>query len=193
MRNHGRFLVLAAPALSALLLASGCGLLPGNIGLSSEPTPSPTKTGTPHPLVGPAVGANTIAPVTGPGPSPVMPLNLAGPDSPQDVISIQAQSLKAAEDDHKLLAARLLQLEAALQDKEKALAEAAEDITRTADEVGRTRADIRKVRQENADLREKLDKTQKELIEVQKENIRLREKEQEPDGPPMVPEADKEP
>ena len=39
----------------------------------------------------PAPSANSVAPVTGPGPAPVLPLNLAGPESPQDVISMQSQ------------------------------------------------------------------------------------------------------
>ncbi len=194
MRNHGRFLLRGAPALTALVLACGCGVLPGNFGVSSEPKPSPTaKAGPGHPAVVAAPGANSTAPVTGPGPAPVLPLNLAGPESPQDVISAQAQSLKAAEDDRKLLSARMAQLEALLQDKERALAEAADDITKTGEEVGRVRADIRRLRQENAELRDKLDKSQKEVIDLRKQMIKMMEKDEAPGGPPMQPVPDKEP
>jgi hypothetical protein len=184
MRNHGRFLLRAAPALSALLLACGCASLPGTFGQSNEPTPSPTRKGPPHPIAGPAPSANSVAPVTGPGPAPVLPLNLAGPESPQDVISMQVQKLNAAEDDRKLLAARLAQLDAVVQDKERALAEATDDIAKTGEEINRTRADIRRCKQENADLRDKLDKSQKEVIDLRKQIIKMMEKEEPPPKEP---------
>jgi hypothetical protein len=174
MRNHGRFLLGRAAAL-ALLLACGCNL-PGTFGVSSEPTPSPTRQpGAPHPLVAPAASANATAPVTGPGPAPILPLNLAGPESPQDVISLQNQKLSAMDDDRKLLAARLMQREAELQEKEKALAEAADDIGRTGEEINRTRADVRRVKQENADLADKLERSQKEVIDLRKQIIKMME------------------
>ncbi len=187
MRNHGRFLLLSAPALGLVMFASGCGL-PGTFGVSSEPTGSPTRNGTPNRLTGPAASANTVGTVSSPGPTPILPLNLAGPESPQDVISLQSQKLAAADDDRKLLAARLLQLQTALNEKEDGLAAASKDITKTEVEIDRARVDIRRVKQENAALREKLDKTEKELIEVQKQNIKMREKEQDAEAvPPEIP------
>jgi len=189
MRNHGRFLLRSAPVLGVLVLAGGCAL-PGTFGVSSEPTASPTRSGTPGRLLGPAASANTTGTVSSPGPAPILPLNLVGPESPQDVISLQSQKLAAADDDRKLLAARLAQLEATLIEKERALTDASDDITKTEDEVGRTRADIRRIKQENAVLREKLDRTEKELIDVQKQNIKMREKEQDAEAaPPEAPPA----
>jgi hypothetical protein len=175
MRSHERFLLCCAPALSAFLLACGCAALPGTFGQSSEPTPSPTRKHDPHPVAGLSPSANSVAPVTGSGPAPFLPLNLAGPESPQDVISFQAQKLNAVEDDRKLLAARMAQLEATLQEKDRALAEAADDVIKTGEEINRTRADIRRTKLENADLREKLDKSQKEVIELRKQIIKMME------------------
>jgi hypothetical protein len=195
MRSDGRFLLCGAPVLTALLLACGCGTIPGTFGVSSEPRPSPdVKPGPPHRPLASAPSANSVAPVTPPGPAPIMPLNLAGPESPQDVISMQAQKLKAVEDDRKLLAARLAQLEATVQDRDRELREAQEDITKTSEEINRTRADTRRVRQENADLRDKLDKSQKEVIELRKQIIKMMEKEIPPGGGvPMEREPAKEP
>jgi hypothetical protein len=193
MRSHGRLLLRCSPALSALLFACGCGILPGTFGLSNEPTPSPTKTGQQHPLVAPAPSANSVAPVTGPGPAPVLPLNLAGPESPQDLISMQAQSLNAAADDRKLMAARMMQLEAALQDKEKAIAEAIDDVTRTGEDLAKMRAESRHVKQEKAELQGKVEKLEKEVIELRKQIIKMMEKEQPPEGPPMEPALHREP
>jgi hypothetical protein len=179
MRNHGRYLLRAAPALTAFLLACGCGTLPGTFGVSSEPTPSPTKTGQQHPLVAPAPSANSVAPVTPPGASPVLPLNLAGPESPQDLISLQQQSLKAADDDRKLLAARVLQLEATIQDKEKAINEAIDDVGRTGEDLARMRVESRRLKQEKADLQTKVEQLEKEVIDLRKQMIKMMEKEQE--------------
>ena len=183
MSNHGWFLLRSAPVLGVLVLASGCAL-PGTFGVSNEPTASPTKSPYPPRPLAPTGSANTTGTVSSPGPSPILPLNLAAPESPQDVISMQSQKLAAADDDRKLLAARLAQLEASLIEKEKALADAADDITKTGDEITRTRSDIRRIKQENSVLRDKLDKTEKELIEVQKLNIKMREKEQDTEVAP---------
>ncbi len=183
MRNHGRFLLRGAPALAALLLACGCGVLPGTFGVSSEPTPSPTKTGTQHPLVAPAPSANTVAPVTPPGPAPVLPLNLNGPESPQDLVSMQQQNLTTLKDERNLLAARVLQLEATITDKEKAINEAIDDVTRTGEDLGRMRTESRRLRQEKADLQTKVDQLEKEVIDLRKQMIKMMEKDQQPEGP----------
>ena len=74
--------------------------------------------------------------MTPPGPAPIMPLNLAGPELPQDVISIQAQKLNAVEDDRKLLCARLAQLEATVQDRDRELREAWHPGLRTERDLG---------------------------------------------------------
>jgi hypothetical protein len=173
MRNHGRFLLGRAPALWALLLAYGC-QLPGTMGVSTEPGP-----GRPPPGADklPAARANVpTGPVTGPGPAPILPLNLQQLESPQDQLSQLSQQLKDCEDVRKLLAARALQLEKTVQEKDAALAEASDDITKTEEEIARTRTDIRRVKQENADLRDKLDKSQHEVIDLRKQMIKMMEK-----------------
>jgi hypothetical protein len=171
MRNQGRFPLRCAPALLALLLAGGCSL-PGTFGVSNEPGPSKPPPGTAHPPTGPI----PVGPVVGPGPSAILPLNLAQPESPQDQASLLSQKLHGVEDDRNLLAARLLQLETTLQDKEKALTEATEDIGKTGEEINRARADIRRMKQENADLRDKLDRSQREVIDLRKQMIKQMEK-----------------
>jgi hypothetical protein len=194
MRSHGRLLRRGAPALTALLLTCGCASIPGTFGQSSEPTPSPTRKPQSHAIAGPAPSANSVAPVTGPGPTPILPLNLAGPESPQDVISFQSQKLNAAEDERKLLAARLAQLEATLQDRDRAQAETIEEIREAREEFAHKLADVNKrCKLENTDLLERLRKTEKEWIEAVKENNRLKEKLPEPDGTPMEREPRREP
>jgi hypothetical protein len=182
MRSHGWFLLRSTPALSALLIACGCSL-PGNFGVSSEPTPSPTKTGTPFRPFAPSPSANSVAPVTGPGPAPISPLNLAGPESPQDVISLQAQRLNDAVTDHNALTARIAQLEALLQEKESGLNELKDEVAKDREEFSHKLNGVnRRSKQDKDELVERLKKREKEYIELQKENIHLREQLQEQPG-----------
>lgn len=190
MRDHGRSFPRRAAAPLALLFACGCSL-PGNIGLSSEPAPHGGVIATHGGAA--AAAARPTGPVTGPGPAPILPLNLVPPESPQDQISLLSQKLAGFDDDRKLLAARLAQVEATLQDREKALGEVSDEIRATSEEVTRTRAEIRRVKQENADLRAKLNETEKENIRLLERINKMLEKEVPPGGPPMEPEPAKGP
>ncbi|HKI37323.1 MAG TPA: hypothetical protein VKA46_36050 [Gemmataceae bacterium] len=194
MRNHGRFLLRGAPALCSLLLASGC-FLPGNFGVSSEPTASANKkiVGAPHTLIGPVASSNTTGPVSGPGPAPILPLNLAGPESPNDLISLQAQKLNDADQEHHLLAARLADLELMLQDRDKSLAEATDEIRKASEDINRKLLDVKRYKQDNADLLERLRKSEQEVIDLRKQLIKMMEKEEPPGGPPIEPDPGKQP
>jgi hypothetical protein len=159
-----------------VLLACGCSL-PDTLGLNGEPTPWPTWPNPTQPgkVPAPTPSANSIALMSGSGPAPILPLNLAGPESPQDAISLQEQKLNAAEDERRLLAGRLAQLKAVLKDKERALAEAADDINKSNEEIAHTRADVHRTLQENVDLRDKVVKLQKEVIDLRKQTLKMME------------------
>jgi hypothetical protein len=194
MRSHGRFLLRRAPALASFLLAGGCSF-PGTYGVSSDPAPQPSVVsrvaaavhGTPQP------GATTsIAPVTGPGPSPIMPLNLVGPESPQDQISLLQQNMKELLDNRNLVAARLAQVEADLRVREGQLGEAVEEVRKTVEADARLRSDNRRLEQENAELRKKL-KVSDAKVQTLEEINKTLEKQAQPGGPPKEPEPGKSP
>ena len=108
MSLHGRWSL--SPILGSWLLLS-CGCV------------SPfTSTPPAGPVAQPAPGSQPLSPTTPgamTGPAPIMPLNLVGPDSPLDQVSLLTQKLAATDDDRKILAARLAQYEMLLADRER--------------------------------------------------------------------------
>lgn len=82
------------------------------------------------------------------------------PQGPQaggnEQFSLMSQRMAAAEDDRKVLAARVKQLEVQLRDKDKALVQASLEIQEAATETAKAREDLQRWRQELETVRSKL-------------------------------------
>jgi chromosome segregation ATPase len=89
-------------------------------------------------------------------------LNLAPGETATDRALMLTQKLAAVEDERKILAARVDQLKAAVEEKDKALLQASRDVLTACEEVSHTRTDLQQWKQEMVVLRDKLHGTEKE-------------------------------
>jgi hypothetical protein len=86
----------------------------------------------------------------------------AQPAATNDQMGLLTQKLQVTEDDRKVLAARLQQLEANLQEKEKILVLSNYEVQEAAKQVGQTREELRRWKQEMESLRGQLRNSEKE-------------------------------
>ncbi len=87
-------------------------------------------------------------------PTPASPSN--------DQLSLMSYKLQATEDDRKVLAARLQQLEVRLQEKEKVIVLSNYEVQEAARQVNQTREELKRWKQEMETLRSQLRSTEKE-------------------------------
>jgi chromosome segregation ATPase len=109
--------------------------------------------------------ASSPAPNHAVTPSPEMPgqirqVSLEEPASRQ--AAEMAQKLNDTRDESKILAARILELQAALDEKTRALETARTEVRHVSDEVSRTRDEIERWRHEVANLRDRAQTAEKE-------------------------------
>ncbi len=198
MPSHGRFPLCRALAPAALLLACGCTLTPLVKPGAAPVRPAATQPGTAVPAGAAPAPAQTGGVAAAGASAPILPLNLTPAESPQDAISLLSQRLAANDDDRKVLAARLAQVETTLQEREKALDDAREVIGNADTEVTRSRAEIKRLRSQVDDMRDKLrgaEKDKKELLEKTEKALELLERceKERAATPAPAPDADKSP
>jgi hypothetical protein len=205
MTFHGRIALGRVLAPAALLFACGCTLTPlvaprpaAPAGAPAQHTAAAAPAGAGAPANGSAPGngaaaptapgaAPAVAPAGGVAPAPILPLNLTPPESPQDAISLLSQRLAANDDERKVLAARLAQIELVLREKEKALDEAREEITGATNEIAKARAELRAYKQQVEELREKLRAAEKKNDELMEKSLEIMRKAEQERERPLVP------
>lgn len=201
MTFHGRIALGRVLAPAALLFACGCTLTPlvspravAPAGAPAQHTAAASPAGASAPGNGAAApGAPGVAPSVAPAvgvasaPAPILPLNLTPPESPQDAISLLSQRLAANDDERKVLAARLAQIELLLREKEKALDEAREEITGATNEIAKARAELRAYKQQVEELREKLRAAEKKNDELMEKSLEIMRKAEQERERPLVP------
>jgi TolA-binding protein len=90
------------------------------------------------------------------GPGPMGPYGRMPPPATSDQISQMAQLLSKAEDDRKIQAAKLQQLEDQLREKNQTVVQAAYDVQDSLRQIKKTRDDLQRWRSEMEDLRAKV-------------------------------------
>jgi hypothetical protein len=188
-------------ALPALLLACGC--LPNQLlGPPAQPfTGAPGAPPAPPPA-GPQ-GPPLVAPPAGPPPGGP-PLVAVAHQEPASVQAANlAQQLAATRDENKVLAARVIEMQAQIDERTRALAAARAEVRSATEELARAREDVERWRRDVATLRERAQSAEREnqatlramtgLLEKQLELLREPPRPAPPvpappaQGPPIVP------
>jgi chromosome segregation ATPase len=97
------------------------------------------------------------------GQAPAVPAQqLTSPAPANEQISLMSNRLQATEDDRRVLAARLQQLESRLQEKEKVIVLSNYEVQEAARQVSQTRDELKRWKQEMETLRTQLRSSEKE-------------------------------
>jgi hypothetical protein len=165
MRQHNRRWSIAGTGLGLLALwATGC----ADLTFGFRPlSATPPATGSLPPPAYTASQANKpgtpLSAVGGPPPIPE-PVVPAVYEPPSQILATLSQKLAAADDEHKVLAARLHQMEGLLEARDQALGASAHEIEAAQAEIARSRADIEHWKQDVTRQREKVRNMEKENL-----------------------------
>src|SRR5207244_965428 len=118
-----------------------------HLGGSQQSPPGPASPGG-------AVGGPAAGPANGwQGPTPTP---LPGPGDLNEQMSLQAQKLRASEDNNRILAIRLSQVDAQVRERDKALMQASFEIKEATNQITRSREELQRWKHEMETLRGKL-------------------------------------
>ena len=114
------------------------------------------------------------------------PVGAAHYETPSHVLATFSQKLAAADDERKILIARLQQLEVTLEARDQALAASVHEVTAAQADIATTRADMERWKQEMLKLRDKARTIEKENLQTLQSIINMLEQvaETEPEAGP---------
>ncbi len=203
MATHRRAWSVAGVGVWVLALA-GAGCAPLDLGAgwraATQTAPPPNPSGLPANNAPPsntpaaATTANHAPPPNKPDAPPAAAFPPACPggvvpasyDAPSQVLAMLSQKLAAADDERKILIARLHQLEATLEARDQALAASAQEIAAAQAEIAATRADMERWKRDMIKLRDKARTMEKENLGTLQSIISMLEQvvENEPEAGP---------
>ncbi len=194
MRKHRRWWSVAGTSIGVLaLFNAGCATLDFALGRPTAAPAAPTVTApaAPAALVPAAPPANGSVQANKPGlpppPGPPDAIMQAAYGSPGQALSMLSQKLAAAEDERKVLVARLHLLESLLESRDQALAASAREIDATQAEILKTRSEIERWKRDMTKMREQMRTVEKENLGTLESIINMLEQVVENDKEPGPP------
>jgi chromosome segregation ATPase len=183
MPRLDRWTVVGWLGMGTTMLACGCTTFWAPWGPPRPATPPPGIAAAPGPDQNPVRSKAAIA---------GSELNLKPDESAAERALEVTHKLTAVEEERKVLAARVQQLETALEEKDKALAQVSKEVQAASEEMAQARDELQRWKQQVVVLREKLGGAEKDNLATLQSIVSYLEHMAEQDKPPVEKRPDKE-